>query len=305
MQVAPDECIFYENEKKTVISSVQPRKMKRQYWYILFLVIWCSASAWWYLFGVKGVKTDLQSFSPQATLVSIIEILGMLLIACLIGYAIAWGVRGEVLEEQEEAQEKIQSDNSKLHQSNNELKSQIELWRSKYQQDLNYSQLKTTEVAGERDKLQRQLSELESSVSSRQQNSLTSQAQLEQLETEAGTLRYRVKQLEFQNKEHEESFNKLKLELERLQAERREKSTITDHPFVRPVEPEEKDNLTEIKGIGPFIEKRLNMLGIYTFKQLSELTPELIDRVGNAIEFFPGRIERENWIGQARGFLRA
>ena len=83
------------------------------------------------------------------------------------------------------------------------------------------------------------------------------------------------------------------------------KGPVSDHPFVRPVEPDEKDNLTEIKGIGPFIEKRLNMLGIYTFKQLSELTPELIDRVGNAIEFFPGRIERENWIGQARGFLKA
>lgn len=295
---------FYENEK-AVISSGQPRKMKRQYWYILFLAIWCSASAWWYLFGVKGVKTDLQSFSPQATLVSIIEIVGMLLVACLIGYAIAWGVRGEALEEQEEAQEKIKSDNSKLHHSNTELKSQIELWRNKYQQDMNYSQLKITEAVAECDKLKHQLNELESSVSSRQQDSLNSQSQLEQLETEAGTLRYRVRQLEFQNKEHEESYTKLKHELERLQTERREKSTTSDHPFVRPVEPDEKDDLTEIKGIGPFIEKRLNMLGIYTFKQLSELTPELVDRVGNAIEFFPGRIERENWIGQARGFLKA
>ncbi len=255
--------------------------------------------------GVKGVKTAPQFFSPQASSISLIEILVMLLIACLIGYAIAWSVRGESIEEQADIREKIHSDNTTLQQLNNELKSQIELWRKKLQHDLSFSQQKASEAISERDKLQRQLNELESAPSSQQQNSFTSQAQLEQLETEAGTLRYRIRQLEFQNKEHEESYAKLKHELEALHLERKEKSTFSNHPFVRPVEPDEKDNLTAIKGIGPFIEKRLNMLGIYTFKQLSELTPELLDRVGNAIEFFPGRIQRENWIGQARNFAKA
>jgi predicted flap endonuclease-1-like 5' DNA nuclease len=278
--------------------------MKKHFWFVLFFVVWCSISAWWYLFGVKGVKTDPQFFSAQATLVSIIEILVMLLVACLIGYAIAWGVRGEVVEEHEEIREKLETNNSSLAQANNELKNQIDLWRSKHHHDLSYSQQKVNEAISERDKLIEQLRNLESSISSQQQNSLTSGAQLEQLETEAGTLRYRIRQLEYQNKEHEESYNKLKHELEHIQAERRERSATSDHPFVRPVEPDEKDNLTDIKGIGPFIEKRLNMLGIYTFKQLSELTPELVDRVGNAIEFFPGRIQRENWIGQARTFLK-
>lgn len=257
------------------------------------------------MYGVKGVKTDPQFFNPQASLISIIEILMMLLIACLIGYAIAWGVREGAVEDQMEIREKLQSENTSLRHSTNDLKTQVELWRNKHQQDLSFSQHKANEISLERDRLQQQLLELESSVSSKQQNSLTSQAQLEQLETEAGTLRYRIRQLEFQNKEHEESYAKLKNELETLQSERKEKPAFTDHPFVRPVEPDEKDDLTAIKGIGPFIEKRLNMLGIYTFKQLSELTPELVDRVGNAIEFFPGRIERENWIGQARNFAQA
>jgi predicted flap endonuclease-1-like 5' DNA nuclease len=229
----------------------------------------------------------------------------MLLIACLIGYAIAWAMREEVIEEQIEIREKLLSENTKLLHSSNELKGHIEVWRNKHQQDLSFSQHKANEISLERDRLLQQLQQLESSVSSKQQNSLTAQAQLEQLETEAGTLRYRIRQLEFQNKEHEESYAKLKNELETLQSDRKEKPSLTDHPFVRPVEPDEKDNLTAIKGIGPFIEKRLNMLGIYTFKQLSELTPELVDRVGNAIEFFPGRIERENWIGQARSFANS
>ena len=279
--------------------------MKKQYWLIILLLAWCSASALWYMYGAKGVKTDPQFFSPQASLISVIEIVAMLLVACLIGFAIAWVVREEVFEELEVHHEKLLTSNSSLVQSNNEMKHQIEQWRNKYQHDLRHVQQKAGEVVAERDKIKEQLRELESSISSRQEDSMSSKIQLEQLETEAGTLRYRVRQLEYQNKEHEEAHAKLKQELERLQEERKERTGVSDHPFVRPMETDEKDNLTEIKGIGPFIEKRLNMLGIYTFKQLSELTPELVDRVGNAIEFFPGRIERENWIGQARRFLKA
>lgn len=278
--------------------------MKRQYWFIVLLLAWCSASALWYMYGTKGVKTDPQFFNPQASLISVIEILAMLLVACLIGFGIAWAMRGEALEEQEEHREKLQSSNSSLTQTNNELKHQIDLWKSKYQHDLRHMQQKAGEIVAERDNLRLQLREVESSASSQQQDSVSSKIQLEQLETEAGTLRYRVRQLEYQNKEYEEAQGKLKHELARLQDERQERVSVSEHPFVRPVEPDEKDNLTDIKGIGPFIEKRLNMLGIYTFKQLSELTPELVDRVGNAIEFFPGRIARENWIGQARHFLK-
>lgn len=61
-----------------------------------------------------------------------------------------------------------------------------------------------------------------------------------------------------------------------------------------------KDDLTRISGVGPFIEKKLNGLGIYTFEQISEFTPETIDKVTKAIEFFPGRIQRDNWVKQAK-----
>ncbi len=62
---------------------------------------------------------------------------------------------------------------------------------------------------------------------------------------------------------------------------------------------EERDDLKQINGIGPFIEEKLNDLGIYTFEQVSQLDEELIDTLTNAIEFFPGRIERDDWVGQA------
>jgi len=61
-----------------------------------------------------------------------------------------------------------------------------------------------------------------------------------------------------------------------------------------------KDDLKEIKGIGEFVESKLNALGIYHFKQLANLTEDDMDKVNDAIEFFPGRIKRDNWVEQAK-----
>ncbi len=120
------------------------------------------------------------------------------------------------------------------------------------------------------------------------------------LENEANALRFRAKQLEFQNQELEETIRKLKHELEVSIALHSRKLVEPMHPFVRPITEDEKDDLTVIKGIGPFIEKRLNMVGIYTLKQISEFTPETIEQVTKAIEFFPNRMLRDDWVGQAK-----
>ncbi|MDH7445704.1 hypothetical protein [Aquimarina sp. 2201CG14-23] len=61
----------------------------------------------------------------------------------------------------------------------------------------------------------------------------------------------------------------------------------------------QKDDLKLISGVGPFIEKKLNSIGIYTFDQISKFTKEDIDTVTELIQFFPGRIERDNWKDQA------
>tara|TARA_B100000035_G_scaffold303177_1_gene301495 strand:- start:73 stop:870 length:798 start_codon:yes stop_codon:yes gene_type:complete len=63
------------------------------------------------------------------------------------------------------------------------------------------------------------------------------------------------------------------------------------------------DDLQRIKGIGPFIAEKLNVLGIYTFSQLANMTPEIEEEVNMAIEFFPGRIKRDEWANQARTLL--
>ena len=64
------------------------------------------------------------------------------------------------------------------------------------------------------------------------------------------------------------------------------------------------DDLQRIKGVGPFIEDKLNALGIYTFEQVGNMTAEIEEQVNVAIEFFPGRIKRDKWATQARKFAK-
>jgi NADH-quinone oxidoreductase subunit E len=72
-----------------------------------------------------------------------------------------------------------------------------------------------------------------------------------------------------------------------------------DKPEVLTVAAGEEDDLKRIKGIGPVNEKALNELGIYKFRQIAAWTPENVDWVEDFMSF-PGRIEREDWIAQAK-----
>ena len=59
------------------------------------------------------------------------------------------------------------------------------------------------------------------------------------------------------------------------------------------------DDLKRIRGIGVLIEKKLNSLGVSNFEQIANWTGADIDRVSQILDF-KGRIERENWVEQAR-----
>ena len=59
------------------------------------------------------------------------------------------------------------------------------------------------------------------------------------------------------------------------------------------------DDLKLVKGIGRQNEGRLHGLGIWHFEQIADWTPENVEWVGGYLAF-PGRIEREDWVGQAK-----
>ena len=62
--------------------------------------------------------------------------------------------------------------------------------------------------------------------------------------------------------------------------------------------PKDVDDLREIKGVGKVLQKTLNSLGIYQFRQIAAFTDEDIAWVDDRLKF-KGRIERDNWVKQA------
>ncbi|MBF17982.1 MAG: hypothetical protein CME88_06355 [Hirschia sp.] len=59
------------------------------------------------------------------------------------------------------------------------------------------------------------------------------------------------------------------------------------------------DDLREIAGVGPKLEKLLHELGIFHFAQIASWTEKEIDWVDERLTF-KGRIRRENWIDQCK-----
>lgn len=87
-------------------------------------------------------------------------------------------------------------------------------------------------------------------------------------------------------------------------AEKPTKKAAKPTKAVKPVAKKDAkaDVLTEINGIGPVISGKLNGMGITTFKQIAEFTAEEIASVDEQLNF-KGRIDREDWVAQAKAKL--
>jgi small subunit ribosomal protein S2 len=64
------------------------------------------------------------------------------------------------------------------------------------------------------------------------------------------------------------------------------------------------DDLTKLTGVGPQLEKKLNDAGIYHYWQLAAMKPEDVTRVDADLKLH-GRIDRDNWLAQARTLIEA
>jgi large subunit ribosomal protein L21 len=62
------------------------------------------------------------------------------------------------------------------------------------------------------------------------------------------------------------------------------------------------DDVSLIGGVGPVLEKKLAALGITSLRQIAEFTPADIERVDGELAF-KGRIEREEWVQQAKDLI--
>jgi predicted flap endonuclease-1-like 5' DNA nuclease len=64
------------------------------------------------------------------------------------------------------------------------------------------------------------------------------------------------------------------------------------------------DDLVRIHGVGPKIAKLLNSMEITSFRQVARFSAEDVAVVNEALEVFPGRIERDDWMSSARELHR-
>lgn len=77
-------------------------------------------------------------------------------------------------------------------------------------------------------------------------------------------------------------------------------STPTATPGPLPADREGRDDLTRIRGIGPRLAALLAEQGVYYFWQIASWTAADIAFMDQRLERFSGRIERDDWVGQAK-----
>ncbi|MEX3011630.1 50S ribosomal protein L21 [Hoeflea sp. TYP-13] len=64
------------------------------------------------------------------------------------------------------------------------------------------------------------------------------------------------------------------------------------------------DDLKKISGVGPVLEKKLHAFGVTQYAQIAAFSKDDIAKLDEALNF-KGRIERDDWIGQAKALAEA
>ena len=116
--------------------------------------------------------------------------------------------------------------------------------------------------------------------------------QYEQSEKDSETLRFKLGDIE-----------KNWVDMQRKDKEAKNGSRNTDTappPFGLEKPQGEPDDLTQIVGVGKVFEETLHSLGVYHFRQIAAFGPGEIARINAELKEFKGRIEHDDWIGQAK-----
>lgn len=253
---------------------------KTVYLAVILFVVWCVACALWYLFSVKGLTTDPATFNGLANSIAIVEIILMTLGAFLIGFLAAFYLQEEPLQKwrnaffgEEHIRKETQFKVKALQHDNHTLASEKSYLELHYKSELAQRGQQLQYSLAELEAQKREAEEVKSNVVALKDELEELRPRAEQLGAEVSHLRFKVKQLEFENQSKSE---------------------------LRVPKEDEISDLTQIQGIGPAISRKLYAMGIYSFKQISQFDDKMIDQVGKALKYFPDRILRDDWVGQAR-----
>lgn len=278
--------------------------MRAVYLFIVLFLAWCVICTRWYIFSVKGLPADPAHFNPHETTVAIVEVVFMVLVAFLLGFVIAWLLRETSLRQKQGAMQKMHGEIVALANSQNQLRTLL----TKQESELEMARDEIVSSSRENERLKTELEDSREDGLQWNAELMALRPKMQEAENELSLLRFRMRQAEEREKELDESSKELVRELADCREQRRyerEEPVFSDFISgqhlggISQAGEHDKDNLKEIKGIGPAIEKKLNAMGILTFKQISEFTEETIRQVADGIEFFPGRINRDRWVEQA------
>ncbi len=216
----------------------------------------------------------------------------MILVSVLIGFALAWFLRQQIILKQKQEVQNLLTERSAHLASQHLLQDQIQkaegtLFRARetFREDFLTVSRDNERLKAELDESNRIKETLDSEINKLQSEKESIQSKLDQSKKEFSQLQ----------------LAKLKLESDQelLAQKSVPQNTSSERlPAAKPGK-EEKDDLKVIKGIGPGIERKLNQQGIYSYRQISDFTPEFIKKISEAILFFPGRIDRDRWVEQA------
>lgn len=252
----------------------------------IFLVL-AIFFARWYLCTVRGLCESAASW----------EVVVMIIAGLSIGFAAAWllGERtfrilrnqvGDLYKEKVTMNEQLRL----LERENQSARKHVADWQ---QEGSLLSQVKkVTEPL---------LAEARRQVESLEDELKQYQRRYESLKEETDTMRHTADQLRAELAAEREREGSL---LSQHAEEKKEENRTKGQSRFTPSSWQTKDDLSAISGIGPVIHKKLNELGIYSFQQIAEFSPDDIDRVTEALKVFKGRIGKDNWIGQAAALAK-
>jgi predicted flap endonuclease-1-like 5' DNA nuclease len=136
---------------------------------------------------------------------------------------------------------------------------------------------------------------LQSVESSRKQYEIDAhryRSQYDQSEQESDTLRLKLGDIEKNFAEMQRDHDNARVVVK--------KHAAAAPAIGKPVPEGERDNLQEIIGVGKIFEATLHKLGVYQFRQIAAFGPADLARVNAELKEFKGRIEHDDWIGQAK-----
>jgi len=207
----------------------------------------------------------------------LMQILAYLLVANLIGLTIGW-----LISRHKHKKESFRSDNQwyqKISNEKDKYEKKIKLLTEQLKENANVKSQKVvskTEVSEKKPDLS-QLSKLETLYNELKSKSTKKEFQLNMEIAKTSEI----------EEQYQHQIKKLSKEVSILKKKLHE--NLHTH----------KDNLQEINNINPELEKKLNKLGIYQFKQIAKWSEKQINWIDNHLSL-NNKVKQEKWIEQAQ-----